>query len=173
MEKKPLTPLIGGIILSLISIVLFLAFYFTGLSFKDTPVKWLPVLVFVVLIIIFITKWANDNNNNVTFGQCFGYGFKTVAIFSLIMFVFILIFIFAFPDYKTQIMDMTRIKMNEKPELTADQKDQAMTIMNKFFMISALGGSLFLNLFMGTISALIGAAVAKKNPVTPFDQPMM
>jgi len=46
-------------------------------------------------------------------------------------------------------------------------------MVDKFFMISILGGSLFGNLIVGTIASLIGAGVAKKNPANPFDQQPM
>jgi multisubunit Na+/H+ antiporter MnhB subunit len=170
MEKKPTTAIIAGIILALVSIVLFLVYYFTGLAFQDNATKWIPALIMIAFIIIFIVKWANDNNNNVTFGQCFGYGFKMIAMTTIIVFVFTLIFLYTFPDYKTQLMDMMRNQFNQKGNLSDEQKEQALGIFDKFFMISILGGSLFGNLVIGTIASLIGAGVAKKNPVNPFDR---
>jgi hypothetical protein len=37
-------------------------------------------------------------------------------------------------------------------------------------MVGLLGGSVFMLVLIGTIGSLIGAAVTKKNPKTPFDQ---
>ncbi len=173
MEKKPITSVVAGVIIGLVSIVLFLIYYFTGLAFRDDFTKWLPAIIFLALMIFFIVKWANDKDNNVTYGQCFGYGFKTIAMSTVIIFVFTLIFVLTFPDYKAQFMDMMRTQFNAKADLSDEQKTQALSMVDKFFMISILGGSLFGNLIVGTIAALIGAAVAKKNPVTPFDQPLM
>jgi hypothetical protein len=173
MEKKITTSIVAGVILALISIVLFLAYYFTGLAFQDNATKWIPGAIMLVLVIVFIIKWANDNNGNVTFGQCFGYGFKMIAMSTVIVFVFMIIFLYAFPDYKAQLMDMMRNQFNQKGNMSDEQKEQALGMVDKFFMISILGGSLFGNLIIGTLASLIGAGVAKKNPANPFDQQPM
>jgi len=170
MEKKPASPATLGTILGLISIVLFLAYYFTGMSFTDTALKWIPALISFGLIIFFVIKWASDNSNNVTFGKCFAYGFKVVAISTIIMFAFTAIFIFTFPDYKEQFMTAMREQMSKNSQITDEQADQAMGMMGKFFTISMLGGTLFGGLVIGAIAALIGAAAAKKNPKDPFTQ---
>lgn len=173
MEKKPISSGVCGIILGLVSIIIFLAYYFTGLSFTDSAIKWLPGLISLVLIILFVIKWANDNNNNVTFGKCFTYGFKSVAISVIIFFIFTAIFIFTFPDYKEQFMTAMRQQMNQNSQLTDEQRDQATSMMERFFTISILGGTVFVGLIFGAIASLIGAAAAKKNPVGPFDQPQI
>ena len=68
-------------------------------------------------------------------------------------------------------MDEARKGMSEKKNLTTEQIDQAMGLMQKFFIPFAIGGALFVYLLVGLISSLIGAAIAKKNPeTTPFNQ---
>ncbi|CAN5399639.1 hypothetical protein BH10BAC2_BH10BAC2_46240 [soil metagenome] len=173
MEKKPTPAGTFGIILALISILLFLTYYFTGISFTDGALKWIPAAVSFALIIFVVIKWANDNNNNVTFGKCFGYGFKVVAISTIIIFIFTAIFIFTFPDYKEQFMESMRQQFNKNSDLSEEQAEQAVAMVEKFFTISILGGTLFGSLLVGTVAALIGAAVAKKNPQDPFAQPQM
>ena len=60
--------------------------------------------------------------------------------------------------------------MAEK-KMSPEQIDQALGMMQKFFVPFAIGGALVLYLLVGAIAALIGAAIAKKNPaVSPFDQ---
>jgi hypothetical protein len=172
MEKKPLSYFVPGVLLGLISVVLFLVYYFMGLTFKSQAINFLPAALFIGLIIYFIIKWSNDNDNNITFGQGFGYGFKIVVITTLIVFVFTLVFILAFPDFKTQYIDSVREKVNSNPRVPDDQREKAIDIASGFFMIAMLGGSLFFNLLVGTIASLIGAAVAKKKPQIPFSQQM-
>ena len=41
----------------------------------------------------------------------------------------------------------------------------------KFFLPFALGGAILGTGFLGAIASLIGAAVAKKNPIDPFSNP--
>jgi F0F1-type ATP synthase assembly protein I len=167
MEKKPISHFVVGSIIGLISIVLFLVYYFTGNSFKEGGLRWIPSLVTFVLIIFFIIKWANDNSNNVSFGGCFGYGFKSVIIMALISVVFTVLFIIIFPEFKEKFMDVMRAQMENQPksgEMPPELKEKTLGYFSRFFYAIIIGGGLLGNLFTGAISSLIGAAVAKKNP---------
>lgn len=169
MEKKIVPAYVPGILLSLVSIVLFLVYYFMGRTFTKDIFAYLPLLIYLAFIIGYVIKYAKDNNANVTFGKCFGYGFKIAAFAAIIYFVFSLVFILLFPEIKDQYMQFIREEMSKNPQnLSDEQLDQTVQMVSKFFMISFLGGGLFGNLIMGLIASLIGAAVAKKNPQTPF-----
>ena len=170
METKEIKPAIAGLTLGLVSIVLFLLYYFTGLIYKQSIVSFIPAVISIIIIIVFINLWAKAKNNAVTYSSCFGYGFKSVAIASLIVFFFMLIFVYVFPDYKTHMLDVIKEQMNQNPQITDEQKDKGMIMVSKMFMISTLGGSLFGNLLVGTIASLIGAAIPKKVEVDPFTQ---
>ncbi len=170
MEKKPLTPLAAGLVVGLTSVVLFLVYYFTGLVFQQNLLAWLPAVVTVILLIVLIGMWSNAKDNFVTFGSCFGFGFKTVCIATLIVFFFSLVFIYLTPDYKTQALQMMKEKMRENKQATDEQVETGMNWMTGHFMLVSLGGTLFGNLLVGVIGALIGAAVAKKKPFNPFIQ---
>jgi hypothetical protein len=54
--------------------------------------------------------------------------------------------------------------------MTDEQKEKGIEMVGKFFNISVIGGSLFMNLLFGAIASLIGAAIAKKRPQGPFVQ---
>jgi hypothetical protein len=170
MEKKPISSLVVGVIIGLSLILLSLVFYFTGRTFARDALSYLPLAIFLGLIIYFTIKWANDNNNNVTFGQCFGYGFKCAAVTAIISFVFTLIFIFIFPDLKTQFLDFQRQQMEQNPQLSDEQREKIVSGIGNYFKLIMLGGGLFFNLLIGLVASLIGAAVAKKNPRLPFEQ---
>lgn len=170
MENKPVTPVAAGLIIGLVSVILFLAYYFTGLLLERTWYSWIPSVIYVVLIIVFINMWSNANGNFVTFGSCFGYGFKTISIATLIVFFVTFIFIYVSPEYKVQMMNMIKTEMRSNKQMTDEQIDKGMEMVSKFFMISTLGGGLFGNLLIGTIGSLIGAAIAKKKPFDPFTQ---
>ncbi len=170
MEQKPITPVTAGLIVGLTSVVLFMTYYFSGLIFKQEWYSWLPALIYVVLVCVFISMWSNSKNNFVTFGNCFGFGFKTVCIATLIIFFTTMVFIYLTPEYKDQMLQVVKEKMRENKQMTDDQVNQGIEIYTKFFIVSTLGGSLFGNLIFGTIGALIGAAIAKKKPFDPFTQ---
>ncbi len=170
MEKKPITPLAAGLIIGLTSVVLFFAYYYTGLVFQREWYAWLPAIVYVALVIVFISLWSNAQNNFITYGNCFGFGFKSVCIATLIVFFVTLVFIYLTPEYKDQMMQVVKDQMRQNKQMTDDQVDKGVEMYSRFFMVSTLGGSLFGNLLVGTIGALIGAAVAKKKPLDPFVQ---
>jgi uncharacterized membrane protein YphA (DoxX/SURF4 family) len=109
--------------------------------------------------------------HNVTYGNCFSYGFKTTAIVAIIMAIFLAVFIYAFPDYKASFMQFMTDEMEKSnSNISDEQQEKGIEMMGKFFAISAIGGGLFMNLLLGAIASLIGAAVAKKNPQGPFVQ---
>ena len=61
--------------------------------------------------------------------------------------------------------------MAENPQLTDEMIEQGITMTKKFFLPFAIGGAIIGTAILGAIGALIGAAVAKKNPVDPFSEP--
>jgi hypothetical protein len=75
-----------------------------------------------------------------------------------------------FPDMIDKIIDMSRIEMEKNPKMTDEIIEQAISMTRKFFIPFAVGGVLIGTGFMGAIGSLIGAGVAKKNPVDPFKQ---
>jgi hypothetical protein len=171
MEKKPVTHFISGIIIGLVLIVFFLAFYFTGNAFKKSALTYLPTFFFVIAIVYSVVQYSKALNHNVTFGNCFSYGFKTTAIVAIIMAVFVAVFIFAFPDYKESFLEFMTAEMEKgSSNLSDEQKEKGLEMTGKFFNVSVIGGGLFMNLIVGAIASLIGAALAKKNPQGPFVQ---
>lgn len=169
MEKKPVSHITAGLIVGAVGITLFLIYYLAGLSFKTNFYSWIPLLITIGLIIFFVVQYAKANNNNLTFGRLFGYGFRTTIIYTLLMTAFLFIVLYLFPDYKTQYLEVVGNQMDMNNNLNEEQRDVSLKMIEKFFTLTMVGGGLFLNIFMGTIASLIGAAVAKKNPVTPFD----
>jgi hypothetical protein len=66
-------------------------------------------------------------------------------------------------------MDTARKQMEEKNQLSAEQIENGIAFAKKSFIIFLILGVIFLYLFFGAIASLIGAAVAKKNPQSPFE----
>ena len=77
---------------------------------------------------------------------------------------------FISPEIVNQAIEEARTQMESK-NMTDDQIDTAINFTKKFFVPLTAGGVLLFFLLAGVISALIGAAVAKKNPQEgPFVQ---
>jgi hypothetical protein len=51
-----------------------------------------------------------------------------------------------------------------KKGMTQEQINMGISMYKKFFTVSAIGGTLVIDLIIGVIASLIGAAIAKKNP---------
>jgi hypothetical protein len=71
---------------------------------------------------------------------------------------------------KEKSLEMARQKLEDDPRVSEEQMEQALEISRKFFWVAVVGGSMLSMVIMGAIGSLIGAAVTKKNPNSPFDQ---
>ena len=167
MEKKVTTSVTAGVIISLIIIVISVLGYVLNLD-QQTWFRWISVLLFIGGIIYTCINYANQMDGNVTFGNTFAFGFKTSAVVTCLVLLFSIIFISIFPDIKDKAMDVARKQMEEKNQLSQDQIDNGIAFAKKSFMLFLILGVIFLYLIFGLLSSLVGAAIAKKNPQTPF-----
>lgn len=169
MENKLTTPVVKGLLLSLVLIVFGLVLHFTGQSMN----KSLGSIQYVIIvggIIWGCIVYANQMENKVTFGNIFAHGFKITAVVACITVVYtVLSFKVFFPEMMDLAMEETT-KQLEKNNMSQDQIDTTLEMTRKFFVPFAIAGVLVGTVFIGAISALIGAGVAKKNPQDPFTQ---
>jgi len=169
METKPTSHIVAGTIIAVVGVVFFLVYHFLGLSFERNFWSWIPSLITTGLIIFFVMQYGKANNHHLTFGQLFGYGFKMTIIFTLIMTLFMAIVVYFFPDFKEKSLEAMYNQMDKQGNISEEQRDTVQSMTEKFFNISVIGGSLFINLLIGTVASLVAAAVTKKIPHTPFD----
>jgi type III secretory pathway component EscS len=167
MEKKITTPVLAGIIISLILIVESIIMYLTGL-YLQTWAQYIGFAVFVAGIIWAVINNAKEKNSDVTYGQLFGFGFKIVAVVTCLMILYAVLSGFIFPDAKQKIMDMARQNALAKPGADADQVDKGMDIFSKNYTLFIVLGLLFWYLLVGVVVSLIAAAIPKKNPRSPL-----
>jgi hypothetical protein len=168
MEQKPISPLLKGVIISLLLITVSLVAYFTG---QDTASwnRWLSNLLLLGGIIWSCISYGKQLNNNVTFGNVFAHGFKVSSIVTLISILFTLIFFLVFPEIKEKALDLARIEMEKSGNMSDDQIEQGIGLTRKFFYVFTIGVLIFAYMIVGTIASLIGAAVTKKQPRPPFE----
>ena len=171
MEQKVTTPLVKGVIITLLLIVFGLIIYFTG-QMGNSTIGYLQYVILIGGVIWSCTSYGKQMNGNVTFGNVFGHGFKTTAIVAVFMVIYSVIAIkFLFPDMVDQSMEIAKKKMQESSsKLSDEQIEQSLGMVRKFFIPFAIGGIVLGFALMGAIASLIGAAVAKKTPPTPFQQ---
>jgi NADH:ubiquinone oxidoreductase subunit 6 (subunit J) len=174
MEKKATTPIVKGVIITLLLIVFGLIIYFTN-QIENTALSYFQYVILCVGIIWSCISYAKQMNGNVTFGNVFGHGFKTTAVIAALLAVYTFISVkFLFPDIVDKSLDIAKKKIEESnPNMSDEQMEQSLEVVRKFFVPFAIGGILLMYAIIGAISSLIGAAVAKKNPQGPFvQQPM-
>ena len=167
METKVTSPAIKGVIISLVLIIFSLVIQFMKLT-QNKGIGGIGMLIFFGAIIWCCINYSNQMNANVTYGNVFTHAFKTTAAITAIMVVFTVISLkLLFPDSLNEAMRQAESEM-EKGNMPEDQMETAMNFTRKFFVPLAIGGALLGYMIIGVIASLIGAAVAKKNPQTPF-----
>jgi hypothetical protein len=170
MEKKVMTHVQKGLLVSLILIVIGIAGYFTKL-FEQSWFSWASNGILCIAVIWGCITYANQMNGQVTFGNVFAHGFKMSVVVALILIVWVLLAMTVlFPEMKDKTLEMARQRMEERGNLSDSQIEQGVEFTKKFFIPFAIGGTLLGTLIFGTVASLIGAAVAKKKPVNPLDQ---
>lgn len=170
--KKIMTAQQKGLIIGVILVLISLLSYILIPDMEDQQKTGYGLFLVVLAAIAWSgIQYAKDMNGNVTFGNVFGHSFKVAAVMTLIVVAyFILSVTVLFPEIKDKALELSYKQMSERKNMSEAQIDQAITMTKKYFLAFGIGGQLFGSLFLGAIGALIGAAIAKKNPnPTPFN----
>lgn len=162
MEQPITSTSSKGVTIALIMIVLSLAMYF--LDMQNAAMGWISYGIFFIGIILSVSIYGKQINYNSGFGNYFTHGFKVTALVTAIMIIFMAIFIIAFPEVKEKALDAQREAMDKMGTLSDEQKKQSAELTSKFFMVFTIGGTLLQYIILGTLAALIGAGITKKNP---------
>ena len=160
---QPTSTVTKGIIIALVTIAAGIGIYFSGMA-ADSPARWLVYCIYLAGVIYSIILYGRQIDHNASFGNYFAHGFKISATVTVLMVIYIVAFVYLFPEFKEKGMDEARKAINEKKNMTDEQRAQAMEMTKKLFMIILVAGTMIYNLIIGVIGSLIGAAVTKKNP---------
>lgn len=166
-EKKQLNPLLAGVFISLIIIAFSIALSLTGNS--DPKGGWISYLIIIVGLVIAINRYGKANNNQVTFGELFQYGFKATTMIVLIFVAFLFILSFITPELKQKVLEATQLELEKQKNVTDEQVKTVTDGVNKYFWVILIGTTMFFFVLIGCIGSLIGAALAKKEPKNPFE----
>lgn len=166
--KNKQTHIPYGAVTGIVLVVISLALYMTGMSFKYKAIQYLSQIPFLVGIILNAMAYSKANDGYVTFGNVFGSGFKLAMIVALISAAWGIISIFVFPEMKEKALEMARDEMLKNPGATDEQIDMSLGIMKKYWSAILIAGALFGSLMWGAIFSLIGGAIAKKKGLRPF-----
>ncbi len=161
-----------GLLTALAMIIVGVIMHITNVAYTTKWASWVSYIPFLIGIILNANAFSKANGANITFGQAFSSGFKACAIIALLLIVWSLLSVYVvFPDMKERSIQMAIDQMNEQPGMTDEQIDAAVSMTKKFYLPFLIGGAVFGTMFFGAIFSLIGAAIAKKNPVQQQGQP--
>ena len=173
MEKKITTHIEKGILISLILCVVDLVGHFTKIYLENWFMGVSTVLT-VGAIIWSVLLYGKQMNNDVTFGNLFAHGFKTTAVITCIMFVYTLLSAYViFPDFIDQVVEKGLADARKQGTVSEEDLSKNIGMIKNITTITIFAGVVLGELIIVAIASLIGAAVAKKNPQTPFSQPQM
>jgi hypothetical protein len=172
MENRPVTSNVTkGLIISLVLIVIDLIAGFAKFKF-ETWFTWIPTIVLCIMLIWACISYANQMSNSVTFGNVFAHGFKTTAVVACLMLIYTLLSVFViFPETKELALEKAREQMEKDQRLSESDIENGIEMTRKLFLPFAIAGSVIGTLIVGAIASLIGAAFARKNPPSPFQNP--
>jgi ABC-type Co2+ transport system permease subunit len=158
----------AGLIIAGILIVYSMVLTFSGQS-TNQSLGMLSLLILVAGLIFFIMQYGKSVDHTATFGQLFNWGFKATAVATIIVLASQVIFFLIFPEYRDKMEEISREQMY-KQGLSDAQVEQAIGMTKRFFWPFLIGGTIVSNLLVGLIASLIGAAITKKTPQSPFQQ---
>lgn len=171
MEKKPVSHYMSGLIVAGLIIIYSIILNFLDLQ-ANQALGYVNYVLLIGGIIFFIRLYGNSIDNTASFGQLFTFGFKMSALITILVITFQVVFFLIFPEFKEKIFDATREAMVKQGKVTEEQLEMTIGMMKKFFWIGLIGFSIFGFMLMGALASLIGAAVTKKNPQSPFSTPL-
>lgn len=168
MDKKPISHLLAGGIIGGI-MILYSCIMIILDQTMNKSLGWLSFVIIIAALAFFIREKGNAEGNNLKFGDLFAYGFKATAFITIIMLVFQVSYNLIFPETIDKVLEASRQAIIEQqPTMSDEQIDMALGFTKKFYWPMIIGGTILGTIVQGAIASLIGAAITKKNPQTPF-----
>jgi hypothetical protein len=150
----------AGLLTAGVLILYSMVLTFTGLN-TNRSLGGLSLLFLVVGLVFFVRRHGRDSGHQAGFGALFSYGFKATAVCTLVLIGFQWLFYTVFPEYREQLLDITREEM-VKQGVPEAQMGAALARMRDYFWAMTIGGALFSTLMAGAVGSLIGAGVTRK-----------
>lgn len=161
MENKQTSPTSVGLIISLILIVITLVLYFANL-YMESWAQYIGLAVIVGGIVWAVRNHGKETDYSATFGNLFGFGFKTAAVITCIMILYTIASGYIFPEIKEKILASATEQALAKPNANEEEVQKGMEMFANNYNLFIVLGILFWYLLFGAIASLIGAAVTKK-----------
>jgi len=129
---------------------------------QTSPIRWISYVTFIAFLLLAQKESRDQTGGFISFGDAFLPGFLYSVFSGILSAIFIYIyFSFLSPQVYQQVLDLQRAGMEAK-NMSSDQVDQGMNLMNKYGVIITAVVVLIVTPIMGAVVALIGAAIFKK-----------
>lgn len=170
-NKKPISHVVAGLVIAGIVIAISMVMMLISKNAAGKPGSgWITYVVIIGGLIFFINQYGKANDYQTSFGNLFSYGFKATTVYTVLFVGFLILFSVLFPDFKLSAMEAARTQMETQKGITEDQMEKSLEMVNKYFWVFAIGGTMVGFVIIGAIGSLIGAAITKKRPQNPFEQ---
>ncbi|HEX9958313.1 MAG TPA: DUF4199 domain-containing protein [Fibrella sp.] len=172
MNEKPSTARLAlkwGLITG-IALIVFSTILFTLGQMANTGLSLLVYVIVAVGLTLGIREFRTLNGGYLTIGDGVGLGALLSAISGIISSAYSVLYTTIIdPGIVEQIQNQARAKLEDQGNLTDEQIDQSLEIMQKFqtpglqFIFGILG-----SILIGVIFSLIIAAIMRRKPDNPF-----
>lgn len=156
--------LLAGLVIGIAVIVAYLVISYTGLK-NNSLAAFLPAIVLFVMAVLNVVNYSGKVEEPLTFGNAFAYGFKSIAVTSIIMIAYsVFSATVLFPELKEQAVQGTIEALKQQGNtLPADIEKIARDSVNKGYIPIAISSALVSTLVTGALGSALGAALRKKN----------
>lgn len=168
--RKPISHVVAGLLIAGIVIAVSMVMMLIAKSAGRPGSGWFTYLIIIGGLVFFINLYGKSSDYRRSFGELFSYGFKATAVYTVLFIGFLLLFSVLFPSFKTEALEAARMEMENQKGMTEDQAEQGLQMVEKYFWIFAIGGTMLGFVIIGAIGSLLGAAITKKRPQNPFEQ---
>src|SRR5574337_328992 len=124
MEQKVTSPIVKGVIITLLLIVFGLIIYFANQE-ANSALQYIQYVILAGGVIWSCVSYAKQLNGNVTFGNVFAHGFKTTAVAAALLAVYTVVSVkFLFPDIIDKSVEIAKQKMETSGNNASDEQIQ-------------------------------------------------
>ena len=159
------THILYGFLTALAIIIINVILYITNNAFHTWSqyVSYVPLLIGLILN---ANAFSKANDEGVTFGKLFSSCYKACAIITIVVIAWSFIAVAIFPDMVDKAMEAAKERMMEKGNVSQEQLDQGIAMMQKGFKLLMVIGVIVMYIVFGALLSLVAAAIAKKKPAT-------
>lgn len=163
------TSLLYGLYAGGVSIAIMLISYFTGMWKTDVN----NVIGYLALPFLFLFIWMamkerkrEDYGGTMSYGQGIGTGTMVGLFAGLLTALFMWVYLNNInPEFVTTTIAQRAADMRKNsPDMAPAQRDMAITMMERYFTLFAIGGMIIWDTFIGLVAALIIAIFVRTKP---------